>query len=92
MNLMATTILSVFKNRTLAMYRDADVIRDLMRLSIVERPSGFKLTATRDKMGHADRAIAIAIGLPWAAILANDLKFYEQHRNHSDVGERILAV
>jgi phage terminase large subunit-like protein len=63
---MARALLSAFRDRSIHLYRDPDLLRDLSRLSIVERPAGFRLHATRDQHGHCDRATAFAIGLPAA--------------------------
>ncbi len=65
-NLMATRLLEVFRNRTIAMYRDELLIGELMKLSIIERPAGFRLEAPRDKSGHCDVAMSVAMGLPVA--------------------------
>lgn len=64
---MATALLEAFSNRLIDLYRDADLIRDLCRLTIVERQSGFRLAAARDEHGHADRAMAmvLAVGRDW---------------------------
>lgn len=62
---MATTLLEVFNNRMIDLYRDPLLLRDLSRLVIVERPQGFRLQSTRDADGHADRATALAMGCVW---------------------------
>lgn len=66
LNVMATSLLDVFKNRRIEMYPDDGLIGDLMRLTIVERPQGFKLEAVSDEKGHADRATALAVAVPTA--------------------------
>ncbi len=63
---MATSLLDAFSNRRIDMWRDSALVRDLGKLSIVERQKGFKLEATRDEYGHCDRATALAMLLPWA--------------------------
>ncbi len=65
---MASTLLEVFRSRMIDLYDDRDLLRDLERLSIQERPGGgYKLIAPRDaKLGHADRAMALAMALPVA--------------------------
>ncbi len=72
LDVMATTMLRMFTERTLELYRDESLLRDLARLTIIERPIGFKLHSTRDEHGHADRATALAIALPWAAGTCTD--------------------
>ena len=72
LDLMANTLLQTFRSRTIDLYSaalgTAELIRDLGRLSIVERGFGYKLEAPKDKrLGHADRAFALAIALPFAA-------------------------
>lgn len=63
---MASALLQVFTSRRIDLYRDEDLIRDLQRISIVEKPYGYKLEAVRDENGHADRATALAIVMPAA--------------------------
>ncbi len=63
---MATTLLEVFRSRRIDLFRDERLIRDLQRLSIVEKSFGHKLEADERCSGHADRAIAFAIALPLA--------------------------
>lgn len=72
---MARSLLEAFANRTIALYREPQLERDLMRLRIKEGPLGFRLDAVKDADGHADRAIALAIVLPAALYLARE--FYE---------------
>ena len=67
LNRMASTILQAFSSRRIELYRDEELIRDLLRLVIVQKPYGYKLEAVSDEFGHADRAIALAIALPTAA-------------------------
>jgi hypothetical protein len=67
LNRMASTILQVFSSRRIELYRDEDLIRDLLRLTIMEKSYGYKLEAVSDEFGHADRAIALSIALPTAA-------------------------
>ena len=65
LNRMASTLLQVFREARIDLYRDADLLDDLSRLSIVEKSFGYKLEAPHDrKKGHADRAFALAIALP----------------------------
>ncbi len=44
-------------------YEDKQLIRDLQALNIVEKQSGLRLVADRSAEGHADTAIAFAMGL-----------------------------
>jgi hypothetical protein len=72
---MASTLLEVFRNRRIDIpgkladgidERDDPfrrLVRDLLRLTIVEKSFGFKLESTRDEEGHADTATALAIAL-----------------------------
>lgn len=62
---MASALLQAVRSRSLDLYRDKELIHDLLRLNIVQKKFGFKLEAARDQTtGHADRAIALAIALP----------------------------
>ena len=67
---MASTLLDCFNSRLIHLYNDAHLIRDLGRLSIVEKSYGYRLQSTRDADGHADRATALAIAL----LAARDVK------------------
>jgi phage FluMu gp28-like protein len=81
----------VFRNRTVRLYRDEALLRDLMRLTIVERANGsFRLQTMRDEHGHADRAIALAMALPTATQLAKHL-LWSWHNEAADE-ERFLAA
>ncbi|MCA9248391.1 MAG: terminase [Planctomycetales bacterium] len=63
---MATAMLEAFEGRKIDLYPDKRLLRDLRRLTIVEKRFGFKLESTRDSEGHADTAIALAMALPHA--------------------------
>jgi len=71
LNAMATALMGAFRSRTIQLFREPELVADLMRLTIVERSWGYKLTAASDDAGHADRAIALSIVLPVALELAN---------------------
>lgn len=79
LDLMASAILETFASRVIDLYHDKELIRDLSRLSIVEKSYGYKLESTRDADGHADRATALAICLPDAMRLAH-LRAYPEPR------------
>jgi hypothetical protein len=64
---MASTLIQVFSGHKIDLFRDKQLVDDLLRLSIVERPYGYRLDAVSDDRGHADRATALAIALPTAA-------------------------
>lgn len=70
LNTMATVLLETFRSRRIDLYPHDRLVADLRRLTIVEKPYGHKLEATRDADGHADTATALAIALPAAADLA----------------------
>ena len=61
---MATAILTSFRDRRIELYRHDQLLADLAKLSIVERPGGLKLEAPRGPDGHADVAFALAAALP----------------------------
>jgi hypothetical protein len=79
LNLMASAILEVFATRVIDLYRDDDLIRDLGRLTIVEKSYGYKLESTRDATGHADRATALAICLPDAVTMAHQRAYRDRN-------------
>lgn len=63
---MATDILHTFRGRELQLYEDRELMLDLAKLQIIEKKWGYKLDAPKDTLGHADRAISLAIALPSA--------------------------
>lgn len=69
--LMASTLLEVFRSRRIDLYRDPQLIADLLRLNIAVKSYGYRLEASRNAAGHADRAIALAIALPTAVELGS---------------------
>ncbi len=66
LNLMASTLLDVFRSRRLELYNHPALIADLGRLTIEEKSYGHRLSATRNECGHADLATGLAISLPLA--------------------------
>lgn len=72
LNLMATTLLEVFRSRRMEMYDMPALIADLGRLSIEERSYGHRLSAVSNESGHADLATALAIALPLAVDAAGN--------------------
>lgn len=70
LNVMASTVLSAFKQKRIDLYDDPQLIADLGRLQLAPRSFGFKLEASRNSSGHADTGIAFAIALPYATELA----------------------
>lgn len=72
LDLMASTLMQAFRDRTLDLWNgDQDLLDDIGRLAIEEKRWGHKLAAVSDEHGHADRAIALAIGLPVMMEVAN---------------------
>ena len=69
LDLMATTLMETFRSQLIDLYDHKQLIRDLGRLTIEEKPYGQKLTAISDADGHADTATALAIALPYAVRL-----------------------
>ena len=72
LNVMAESLLTTFRCKTIDLYEDKELIADLGRLDIEERAWGHKLTAPSDAAsGHCDRAMALAIALPAGILAAN---------------------
>jgi len=63
LNAMASAVLEEFRSRNVDLFDDAQLVADLGRLRIVERSFGYRLEATRNADGHADRATAFALSL-----------------------------
>ncbi len=66
LNLMASTLLDVFRSRRIELFDCPQLIADLRRLTIEEKSYGYRLSATRDDTGHADLATSLAVALPIA--------------------------
>ncbi len=66
LNLMASTLLDVFRSRRIELFDCPQLISDLRRLTIEEKSYGYRLSATRDDAGHADLATSLALSLPIA--------------------------
>jgi phage terminase large subunit-like protein len=64
LNLMASCLVQTFRERGVQLYDDPRLIKDLLRLTIIEKSYGMRLESTRDADGHADRATAFALALP----------------------------
>jgi len=60
---MASTLLETFRARTIDLYRDELLLKELSRLVIIENRFGFKLESTRGVDGHCDRATALTLAL-----------------------------
>ncbi len=71
LHLMAQTILETFNSGAISLYDDAQLLRDLKRINIVERPFGWKIEAPKDRTGHCDSAMALAVVLPAAVRLTH---------------------
>jgi hypothetical protein len=63
LNKLASCVLDVFRSRAVDLYPEPKLLADLNRLTIVEKSYGYKLEATHDADGHADRATALALAL-----------------------------
>ena len=63
----ARTLLRVFQDQQIELYKAEDIIADLQKIRLVERAGGqLRITAPRDENGHADIASALAVALPAA--------------------------
>lgn len=72
LDLMARSLMTAFRSRVIDLYRDAELINDIYRLSVEERRmGGYKLTAVSDDEGHADAGIALSIVVPVMLDVAN---------------------
>jgi phage terminase large subunit-like protein len=67
---MATAVLEAFNDRRLELYDDGDLKRDLSRMRVEERPSGFRMSFPRDNLGHGDLGQAFLLALFAASDLA----------------------
>lgn len=71
---IAGSLLSAFANDWLWLYPDDDLTGDLNRLEIKDNGMVRKLTAVSDEAGHADRAFALALSMPWIEGTLAELK------------------
>jgi len=60
---MASATLSAFNDSRIDLYGCPELIADLRRLRVVERPNGCRLESPRDASGHGDRATAFSLAL-----------------------------
>jgi phage terminase large subunit-like protein len=60
---MASAVVEGFRDQRIELYPEPALLHDLRGLRVVERSFGYRLDATRDKHGHSDRAIALALAL-----------------------------
>lgn len=82
-NEMVRVILHSFRNGHIALYPNEMLIQDLHRLIIKEARFGhYKLDAVKDEYGHADRAIALAIALPAAALVTQQSVVQDEGAEH----------
>jgi len=73
---MARDLLNTIRGRQIELFKDDLLIRDLRRLSIVESKSQlnqYRLQAPSDEFGHVDRAIALALALPTALLVTQEV-------------------
>ncbi len=60
---MASVLMESFRDRTIDLYRDEELLADFRRLRLVEKTWGLKLESARDETGHADLAISFCVAL-----------------------------
>jgi phage FluMu gp28-like protein len=84
-------LLEVFSDSRIVLYEDRELIRDLGRLQLVERATGWRLKAAHDETGHADRAIAMAIALPHAVAWSKEL-IYTRYEERLPGNFRVKSV
>jgi len=60
---MASVTLSAVNDSRIDLYDCPELIADLRRLRVVERPNGCRLESPRDASGHGDRATAFSLAL-----------------------------
>ena len=87
-DVMARTVMEVFRAGQIELYPSARLREDLLRLQIKHslQNDQYKLDAIADTRGHADRAIALSIVLPWVRSVATEPAVEE------DVGEHFIEV
>jgi phage terminase large subunit-like protein len=78
LNIMASFLVETFRTRSIDLYPTPELVKDLERLTIVERDFGLKLESAATEDGHADAAIALAIALPAARALVHARSFQHQ--------------
>ena len=60
---MASVLMESFRDRTIDLYNDQELLADFRRLRLVEKTWGLKLESARDETGHADAAISFCVAL-----------------------------
>jgi len=84
---MAEALLHIFRNHKIDLYRDEDLLNDLLRIQIEDKGIGYKVTAKRDDLGHADRGIALAMGL---AEGMKGMKILREPRYDDGLGDSLI--
>lgn len=60
---MANSLLEAFGSRSIDLFPHEELVNDLRKLELILKPAGWRLSAARDKSGHADRGIALCLAL-----------------------------
>jgi phage terminase large subunit-like protein len=68
---MATSLLEIFRSRAIDLYRDEKLIRDLQRLSIVEKSFGHKLEAVADAEATQIARLHLRSLSPWRSMFGH---------------------
>lgn len=66
-DLVAKHTIEIFRNRLVDLYHDEGLLRDLSRVSLVERNGKYTIVMPRDESGHCDKASAFLISTIWSA-------------------------
>ena len=71
---MANVLLSSFRERRVDLYRDEQLVQDLLRLNIVQKSYGYRIESPRGGAGgHGDKATAFTLALMRAAEIVKTL-------------------
>lgn len=90
---MATTLLQAVTNQTLGLFDHPGLIGDLLNLVVTQSSKGaFRLKATRNELGHADAAMALAIALPTAFATLDGFNRQAVYERYGDETEIVSVV
>jgi hypothetical protein len=63
MQAMATAMLGRFKDRSVLLWPQSDVLRDLRAMKIADRGASYRLQWERNEHGHGDAGTSLALGM-----------------------------
>jgi hypothetical protein len=61
---MASSLLELLNSRSVSLFDDSELVRQLSTLNLCEKSYGVRVEAPRDKSGHGDKVTSVLLVLP----------------------------